>query len=163
MLLAISIIIFVIFFWMFYTKFFGAEYQAVPSDVLRKMIKFSDLKKNDIVYDLGCGDGKILLASAKHCRKATGIEIDPIRCFIAKIKTRKMNNVEIVRGNFFQQNLQDADVIFIFLRQETNDRLEGKFLKELKKGTKIVSHCWKLSLKPYKQDEKLKVYAYRLS
>jgi len=158
----ISTTVFIIVFWFFYTKFYGAEYQAVPSVVLKRMIEFAGLKKKDVVYDLGCGNGKILLEAAKFCSKAVGIEIDPLRVLIAKIKARKMGNVEIVRGNLFSHNMDDADVVFIFLRQKTNDKLMEKFREELGKGARIVSHCWTLDLKPYKADEKLKVYAYKL-
>jgi len=153
---------FIILFWFFYTKFFGAEYQAVPTRVLKKMIESAGLKKKDVVYDLGCGNGKILLEAAKFCKKARGIEIDPLRVLMARMKTGKMNNVEVIRGNLFRQNLRDANVIFIFLRQRTNDKLMEKFRKELKKGTKIISHYWTLDLKPFKVDKKLRVYEYKI-
>jgi len=162
MILELSIILFVIIFWFFYTKFFGAEYQAIPIPVLNKMIEFAGLKKQDVVYDLGCGNGKILKKAAEFCSKAIGIEIDPLRVWIAKFKTRKMNNIQVIGGNLFNQNLRNANVVFIFLRQKTNDRLLEKFGKELKKGTKIVSHYWTLDMKPCSIDKKLRVYSYKI-
>jgi SAM-dependent methyltransferase len=147
--------------WFFYTRFFGAEYCPAEKKVIEKALDFSKLKKNEIFYDLGSGNGKVLLAASKYCRKAVGIEIDPLRVLISRIKT-KGKNIEIIRCNLFSHNLHDADVIFIFLRQGANNRLLEKFKKELKPGARIISHYWTLNLKPYKTDEKLRVYAYRI-
>jgi 16S rRNA A1518/A1519 N6-dimethyltransferase RsmA/KsgA/DIM1 with predicted DNA glycosylase/AP lyase activity len=162
MLLEISTVAFIILFWMFYTKFFGAEYYPAEQKVIDKALEFSKLKKDEIFYDLGSGDGKVLLEAAKHCRKAVGIEIDPLRVLISRLKC-KGKNIEIMRRNFYSCNLKGADVVFIYLRQWTNDRLEQKFLREMKKGSRIISYWWRLSnLNPYKFDEKLRVYAYRI-
>jgi ribosomal protein L11 methylase PrmA len=160
-LLIISTVLYIILFWLFYTKFFGAEYCPVPTDSLKRMIEFSKLKKNETAYDLGSGDGKIVLSASKRCRKAVGIEIDPLRVLWSRLRA-KGKNIEIFRENFFNHNLNDADVVFIFLRQKANDRLEKKFKKEMKKGSRIVSHYWKLGLKPYKTDDELRVYAYKI-
>ena len=161
-LLIISTVAFIILFWMFYTKFFGAEYYPAGKRVIDKAIEYSGLKKNEVFYDLGSGDGKVLLSACRKCKKAVGIEIDPLRVLWSRLKT-KGKNIEIIKGNFYSHNLRDADVIFIYLRQWTNDRLEQKFLNELKKWTRVVSYYWKLNnLNPYKFDEKLKVYAYRI-
>jgi len=160
-LLIISTVLYIILFWLFYTKFFGAEYCPVPTDSMKRMIEFSKLKRNEIAYDLGSGDGKIVLSASKRCKKAIGIEIDPLRVLWSRLRA-KGKNIEIFRGNFFNHNLKDADVVFIFLRQKANDALEKKFKKEMKKGSRIVSHYWKLGLKPYKTDDELRVYAYKL-
>lgn len=162
MLLLASSIIFIVCMWFFYTKFFGAEFAPAPKKVIEKMIEFAELKNKDIVYDLGCGDGRILIKAAGKCRKAIGIEIDLLRVLISKFKTRKIKNVKIIRGNLFLESIKDADVIFIFLRQKANDALMKKFKKELKKGSRIISHYWTLPLKAYKTDENLRVYAYKI-
>ena len=158
----VSGIFFLFLMWLFYTKFYGAEYYPASKKVVRKMIEFAKLEKKDAAYDLGCGDGRIVIEAAKKCRKAVGIEIDMIRMLWAKLKSRKIKNVRIMHGNMFLQDIKDADVIFIFLRQKANDKLLEKFKKELKPGSMIVSHYWKMSLKPYAVDEKLRVYAYKL-
>lgn len=160
-LLIISTVLYVILFWLFYTKFFGAEYCPAEKKVIDKAIEYSKLKKNEIFYDLGCGDGKVLLSASRRCRKAVGIEIDPLRVLWSRLRT-KGKNIEIFRENFFNHNLGNADVVFIFLRQNANDRLEKKFLREMKKGSRIVSHYWKLGLKPYKTDDESRVYAYKI-
>ncbi|MEM2956400.1 MAG: rRNA adenine N-6-methyltransferase family protein [Candidatus Pacearchaeota archaeon] len=160
-LLFFAFIFYIFLLWLFYTRFFGAEYYPTSKKVIKKMIEFAELKKEDIVYDLGCGDGRILLAVARKCKRAIGIEVDLLRFLWSKLKT-KGKNICVIRKNFFNQNISDANVIFIFLRQETNNKLLEKFKKELKPGSRIVSHYWRLNLNPWKVDKKLKVYAYRI-
>lgn len=160
-LLVVSTLLYTVIFWMIYTKLFGAEYCPAEKKVIDKAIKVSRLKKNEIFYDLGCGDGKVLLRVCNHCKKAIGIEIDPLRAWISMLRC-KGKNIKIFRENMYNHNLHNANVIFIYLRQPANDRLLEKFRKELKKGTRIVSHHWTLNMKPYKVDKNLKIYAYKI-
>ena len=149
--------------WLFYTRFLGAEYYFTTQKRVRKMLQMAKVGKKDVVYDLGCGDARIIIASAKRCKKAVGIEIDPIRYLISliKIKLLKIKNAQIIFGNLFNQNLKDADVVFLFLRQWTNDSLKKKFEGELKRGTRIVSHHWIFhGWKPIEEDRKLRLYSY---
>ncbi len=149
--------------WLFYTRFFGAEYYFTTQKRVKKMMKMAKVGRRDIVYDLGCGDARIVIASAQKCKKAIGIEIDPLRFLIStiKIKLLRVKNAKIIFGNLFSQNLKDADVVFLFLRQWTNDNLREKFEKEFKKGTRIVSHYWIFhGWKPVEEDKKLRLYSY---
>ena len=81
-----TLLIFLFLLWFFYTKFFGAEFYPTTKRKMRKMLEFADLKQNDAVYDLGSGDGRLVIAAARRCKMATGIEIDPFRYFISKLK-----------------------------------------------------------------------------
>lgn len=158
-----SLLIFFFLLWFFYTGFLGAEFYPTTRRKMQKMLEYSSLKKTDIVYDLGCGDGRLVVAASRKCKEAVGIEIDPLRFLIswAKIKLLRLKNAKIIFGDLFRQDLKDADVVFLFLRQKTNDRLRKKFEKELKKGTRIVSHYWIFhGWKPVKQDKKLRIYLY---
>jgi predicted RNA methylase len=133
---------------------------------MEKMLEFAKLKKSDIVYDLGCGDARLIVAASPKVKKAIGIEIDPLRFLISwlKVKILGIKNARIIFGDFFRTDLHEADVIFLFLRQKTNDRLQKKFIKELKPGTRIVSHYWIFhGWKPIKQDKKLRIYSYRIN
>jgi predicted RNA methylase len=158
-----SLLIFLFLLWFFYTRFFGAEYYPTTSRKMRRMLEYANLKKNDVAYDLGCGDARLVIAAARKCKKAIGIEIDPFRFFISlfKVKLLMLKNARIIFGDLFKNDLSDASVVFLFLRQQANDKLQKKFLKELKKGTRIVSHYWIFrGWKPLKQDKKLKIYYY---
>ena len=154
--------IFIFLFWLFYSGFFGAEFYPTASRKMKKMLEFAALRKKDISYDLGCGDGRLVIAAARKCKRAVGIEIDFFRFLFSflKVKILGLKNAKIILGNFFRQDFRDADVVFLFLRQKANDRLQKK-LSKLKKGTRIVSHYWVFhGWKPVKQDRKLKVYLY---
>ena len=119
----------------------------------------------DIVYDLGSGDGRIVVEAARRRRaRAVGIEADPLRVlwsqlFIALLNLR--NLVRIVWGNFFHQSISDATVVTLFLTQRTNQRLKAKLQQELRPGTRVVSHVWTFDgWSPSKVDTAEKVYMY---
>ena len=155
-------IIFLILLWLFYTRFIGAEYYPTFHKRIRKMILMSKLKKKDIAYDLGCGDGRIVIEASKICKKAIGIEFDYIRYLIAliRVKLSKRKNIIIKRGNFMNYPIKPGSVIFIFLTKKGNEMLRQKLLRI--KNLRIVSHHWKFkNWKPIQQDKKLQLYAYR--
>lgn len=147
--------------------FYGAPWFPAKREVVKKMVGMAGIKSNDVVYDLGSGDARILVEAAiRHNAKFIGVEINPFVYLISKVLTRQQGlkgKIKLIRKNLFNADLRDADVIFVFLMQGTNDRLEKKLKKELKKGSRIVSHVWKFrSLKLVKADEKLKVYSYKM-
>lgn len=157
-----SLLIFTFLLWFFYSNFLGAEFYPTTRRKMKKMMEYAALRKNDVAYDLGCGDGRLVIAAARKCKKAVGIEIDPLRFFISflKVKMLGLKNAKIVFGDLFKQNIKDADVVFLFLRQGANDRLQEKLAK-LRKGTRIVSHYWIFKeWKAVKQDKKLRIYFY---
>ncbi len=159
-----SLLIFLFLLWFFYSFFLGAEYEPTTKRKMQKMLEYASLKKNDVAYDLGSGDGRLIIAAARKCKKAVGIEIDPLRFLISwlKVKMLGLKNAKIILGDLFKQNIKDANVVFLFLRQKANDRLQGKLAK-LKKGTRIVSHYWIFhGWKTVKQDKKLRIYLYVL-
>jgi precorrin-6B methylase 2 len=97
---------------------------------------------NSIVYDLGCGDGGIVVAAAKHygARKVVGIEHRKKLCSIAIAKTRGLKNASIIEGDYDAVDLSEATVVTIYQSASENARLKAKFLRELSAGTTIVSH-----------------------
>src|SRR5687768_5647207 len=106
--------------------------------IARLQCKLAKIGKGDVIYDMGCGDGTALLTAAKLGAKGVGIEIDPIRFWIAKVRfmlSRHSGNLTTVRKNFFEVDLSEATVIFAYLIPKTLARLKPKFLKELKPGT----------------------------
>jgi predicted RNA methylase len=157
-----TLLIFLFLLWFFYSRFFGAEYYPTTRKKMERMLEYANLKKRDIAYDLGSGDGRLVIASAEKCKKAIGVEIDALRFLISLLKIRLLGlkNARIIFGDLFKQDLNDANVVFLFLRQKANDKLQSKLAK-LKKGTRIVSHFWIFhGWKPVKQDRKLRVYLY---
>lgn len=113
----------------------------LPKDTIRKMLKLAGVRKNDLVYDLGSGDGRVLIIAAKEFHaKAVGIEKNRFLVWLSKLMTNKLQNkIKVIHGDIFKENLRNADVILIYLSYTLAQKLKSKFEKELKKGTRIVS------------------------
>lgn len=134
---------------------------------IRQAFKLADLSSKDLVYDLGCGDGKTLAIAAKEFNaRAIGIEIDPLRFWIAKflILFSGLNHkVQIRRENFLKSDFSDASVVFVYLVPKALQRLVPQF-KKLKKGTRIVSINYEVPLKEIKSSDhegKFKIRLYK--
>ncbi len=150
--------------WIMWTRSIGGEWVPTPQKTVDRMLKIAKLKKNEIVYDLGSGDGKIVISAAKLGARAVGIEIDPLRIFMSRIKIALENVGDLAvvrRGDLFKANVKSADVVTLFLLPKTMEKLESKLRKELKKGARIVSYGFSFKKwKPVKTDRKNKIYLY---
>jgi len=114
-----------------------------PHDVVAKMLELAQVKKTDLVYDLGCGDGRIVIAAAKkYGCKAVGFDIDPVRVEEAQANVKK-NKVEhlvtIEHEDIFTLDLSPANVITLYLLPSLNVKLIPQ-LEKLRPGSRIVSH-----------------------
>jgi len=124
-------------------------YVPTPYAVVRAMLKLANVGPEDVVYDLGCGDGRIVLMAAKEfgVKKAVGIEKDPDRYKVALTRVREEGlegRVEIKLGDFFEENISEATVVTLFLLTSVNEMLKPKLERELKPGTRIVSHEFRI-------------------
>lgn len=126
--------------------------------------KLAKIKKGDLIYDLGSGDGTALITAVKEFgASGIGIEIDPLRYWVSKIRIKKnglSNTITVVRKDFFKQNIKDADVIFVYLVPKALDKLLPKFRKELKKGTRIISFVYEMKLPLKAEDKKNRIRLY---
>lgn len=108
------------------------------------MLKLAGTGPNDVVYDLGCGDGRIVIAAAREFgARGVGIEIDPAPLRMAVYNAKKAgveDRVRFVRGDLFDADIGDATVVTLFLFESLNRQLLPKLLKDLKPGTRIVAH-----------------------
>jgi len=123
---------------------------------------------DDLLYDLGCGDGRMLvIASRRYGARAVGIELDPLRylwCQLLITILGLRDRVQIVFGDFFDQDVSQADVITCYLLLSTNLKLQDKLRRELHPETRIVSNFFafpKFNL--IERDEKSKLYLYTLN
>ena len=149
-----------------------APWWQMPKNIIRKMYRMIGLTSEDIVYELGCGMGDaMVIANKEFGAKAIGIEIDPLRIFLAKINVWKHHaEVKIIKDNFFNIDLSSATVIIVYLVPKALGRLSPKLIKELKKGTRIVSYKYKFpekvdgkKIKLVKEDKKNEIYCYKIS
>ena len=127
-------------------------YVPTPHDVVDKMLKLAKVTKDDVVYDLGCGDGRIVVTAARKfgCR-GIGFEIDPDRIKESNenVKKYKVGQlVQIKNQNIFDTDLSKASVITLYLLPRLNKRLVPQFEK-MKPGSRIVSHAYNMpGIKP---------------
>ena len=141
---------------------------VTPDPVVAKMVEVAEIRPGDVVYDLGCGDGRIVIAAAKaHGVKAVGIEID------AKVADEARANVKaaglehlvtIKQGDIFEEDFGDATVVMMYLLPELNLQLKPK-LAQLPAGSRIVSHSFPMKgAKPERVETVLgkKVYFWRV-
>ena len=127
-----------------------------PEEVVEAMLQVANVTKNDIVYDLGSGDGRIpVTAAKKYGARAVGIDIDPQRIKEANENVAKNNvgdKVKIMNADLFTTDISEATVVTLYLLPSLNVKLMPKLMKELKPGTRIVSHAFDMGdWKPEKE------------
>ncbi|HEV2763658.1 MAG TPA: class I SAM-dependent methyltransferase [Pyrinomonadaceae bacterium] len=119
-------------------------YVPTPEPVVARMLEMAGVKKDDLLYDLGSGDGRIVITAAKkYGARGVGYDIDPLRIRESNENAQRAgvaDRVRFVQGDLFQADLSGASVVTLYLLPEINDRLRPKLLKELKPGTRVVSH-----------------------
>ena len=133
-------------------------YVPTPTPVVDAMLKLAEVKKGDVVYDLGSGDGRIPIAAARQYGvRAVGIEIDPQRIKEAEVNARKAgvaNLVSFREQDLFKADFSEASVVTLYLLSSLNQKLRPKLMAELKPGTRIVSHAFDMGdWKPEKQEQ----------
>lgn len=159
------IFIMIVAFSMLWPLMIGAAYSPSSKSVVRKMLEMAEVDSDDVLYDLGSGDGRIVLEAARRYNaRAVGIEADPLRVIWSKILVMTnglQNQIQIVWGNLFHQNISNATVVTVFLWQRTNEKLKEKLLEELRPGSRVVSYVWIFEgWKPIKVDTKDRIYLY---
>lgn len=107
-------------------------------EMIKIVMEFADLKKRDVFYDLGSGDGRILVEAAKAKIPVVGVEENRFLNWIARRKTKHLENVKIIQGNLFEQDISKATVIVAYLSRRLTHELQKKIKKETKKGTRII-------------------------
>jgi len=119
-------------------------YVPTKEAVVDRMLQMAHVKTGDVVYDLGCGDGRIVITAAKRFgTRGVGIDLDPERIAEANENAKKAgvtDKVKFIQGDLFDAKIADATVVTLYLLPDVNLRLRPKLLAELKPGTRIVSH-----------------------
>ncbi len=123
-------------------------YYSTPPETVNEMLRIAQIKKGDVLYDLGSGDGRIPIAAAnQYGVRAVGIEIDPKLIIEAEENARKANVSSLVtfrNDDMFRTSLREATVVTLYLSEKLNVLLLPKLLRELRPGTRIVSHDFRM-------------------
>lgn len=132
-------------------------YVPTTERAVEAMLELAKVTKNDIVYDLGCGDGRIVVTAAKkYGARGVGIDINPERIAEARENAKK-NGVEhlvkFIEGDLFEADIREATVVTLFLLSSVNLKLRPKLLSELKPGTRVVSNTFDMG--DWKPDKEL--------
>jgi len=129
---------------LYWTRLVGGPWVPSSMQMVRRMLEMAEVCPEDVVYDLGCGDGRMVLTAAmRYHARAVGIEIDPLRylwCqFLITILFQR-KRVRIIFGNLFTKDLSEANVVLCYLMPDALAKLEKKLKKELQPGTRVVSN-----------------------
>ena len=123
-------------------------YVPTPQPVVEAMLELAQVKRTDVVYDLGSGDGRIVITAAKkYGASGVGLEIDPALVMKARENAAAAgvgSRVRFATQNLFTADLSKASVVTLYLLQSINERLRPKLVRELKPGTRIVSHVFNM-------------------
>ena len=119
-------------------------YEPTSYGIAAEMLNMANVTSRDLIYDLGCGDGRIVIMAAKERgAKGVGVDMDPDRIRESRENAERAGVTQLVRfyeQNLFETNISDATVVMLYLWPEVNLKLRPRLLKELKPGTRIVSH-----------------------
>jgi len=135
-------------------------YVPTTAEVLDRMLDMAKIRPTDVIYDLGCGDGRIVIAAAKNYGvRAVGVDLDPDRIREARANAKAAGVEALVTftvGDLFKTDLREASVVTLYLLPELNRRLIPKLFAELKPGARVLSHDWDMG-KNWPPDQQLKL------
>ena len=148
-----------------WTNYKGSPWVPTTFKMVHKMLDLADIQPNELVYELGCGDGRIaVIAARKYQARVVGIELNPflwLWCQLVITIFGLRGRVKVVLGNFYKQDLRDADVVVCYLLPKTNKELEGKLLRDLRPGTRVVSNTFLFyQVRLSKRDGKALLYLF---
>jgi SAM-dependent methyltransferase len=135
-------------------------YVPTPNEIVDRMLDVANVTALDVVYDLGCGDGRIVIAAAKkYGTRGVGVDLDPARIREAQANAKKAGVESLVTfkvADMFKTDLHEATVVTLYLLPELNRRLKPKLFAELRPGARVVSHDWDMG-RDWPADQEIKL------
>ena len=125
------------------TRIPDVPYEPTPQPVVAEIVKLGQIGTNDVVYDLGCGDGRIVIAAAKIGARGVCVDIDPERIRESRANAENAgvaHRILFLQQDLFDTDIRDATVVFLFLWPEVNLKLRPKLWRELKPDTRVISY-----------------------
>jgi precorrin-6B methylase 2 len=120
-------------------------YVPTPQEVVDAMLDLARVGRNDVVYDLGCGDGRIVVSAARRGARATGVDLNPVRLAEARTNARQAGvetRVTFKEGDLYQADVSPATVVTLYLLPTVNIKLRPILWRQLRVGTRVVSHAF---------------------
>jgi len=142
-----------------------APFVASPQIVVERMLKLAKLKEGETLYDLGCGDGRIIImAATQFGANAVGVELDEgrYRKTLGRIRELELESkVQLIHGNLLKVDLSSADVVTLYLLTSANEKVKPNLEKHLRKGTRVVSHDFEIpGWRPIRIEEVSESYGF---
>ena len=142
--LGLSVLVFILaLLWILVPAFYGLPPVPTNPERIRKALKLANLQSTEVLYDLGAGDGRVLLIAAREFgAKAIGIEVGPIQCaliWLRAVVSGFGNQIQVRWGNFYKVDLREADVVFVYATSKEVTKLAPHLEKQLKKGARVIS------------------------
>ena len=158
-MIIVWIILFVLVTTFSYGAVRGAPWVPTRGIDVKRFIKLADIKPGQKVYDLGCGDGRLVVAAAKRGAQAVGYEIALLPYLAAKVRclfSGQNKHCQILWKDFWLADLSSADVVYVFLTEKIYGKLRTKLEQELQSGTKVIVYAW-----PIKEWEAVEIDAMK--
>ena len=135
-------------------------YVPTPHEIVDRMLDVAKVRIGDVVYDLGCGDGRMVIAAAKkYGTRGVGVDLDPARIREARENAKRAGVESLVTfkvGDMFETDIREATVVLLYLLPELNRRLKPKLFAQLQPGARVVSHDWDMG-RDWPPDEYVKL------
>jgi hypothetical protein len=153
--------------WLIIPALFGVPWVPTREARIRKALQLAKLQSGETLYDLGAGDGRVLLMAVKEFgAQAVGIEVGPIQCALGWLRillNGSRHKAWMRCGNFYRAELAEADVVFIYLTSAQTTRLQKKLARELQPGTRVVSVAADfLDWQPEFVDREMLIFVYKM-
>lgn len=142
---------------------FGAPYLPTLGPQVKAALKLANLKKGETLIELGCGDGKVLVAAAEQGLNVTGYELNPVLALVSWLRTRRYRGrVKVVWGDFWRKDWPEAEAIFVFLLPKYMEKLNKKVIQYNSKPVKLISFAFEIPGKrPAASEQGVLLYKYR--
>ena len=135
-------------------------YVPTPHEIVERMLDVAKVRPGDVVYDLGCGDGRMVIAAAKkYGTRGVGVDLDPARIHEARANAKRAGVETMVTfevADMFETDIREATVVLLYLLPELNRRLKPKLFAQLRPGARVVSHDWDMG-RDWPPDEYVKL------